>query len=161
MKQLSPYRSLSVDRRQALVLHDLKANPAQREIVVRRIAARPGGFRLETVRKRPIEQLAREVVRFNLETSAEEVALLQTLYLELEPGLQLEFLEATGVPHEGASMAEDLEPPFADAETVKSAALALVAAHGGDARHYLRTIATYNAEAWPGLGDVLAELPPE
>ncbi|MEO7963889.1 MAG: hypothetical protein ABIT38_08275, partial [Gemmatimonadaceae bacterium] len=161
VKLLSPYRTLSVERRQALVLHDLKTNPSQRELVVRRIAARPGGFRLDTVRKRPVEQLAREVVRFNLETAAEEVALLQTLYIELEPALQIEFLEATGVPHDGASMAEELTPPFASAETVKRAALALVAAHGSDARHYLCTIVTYNAEAWPELDQVIAELPAE
>lgn len=161
MKQLSPYRALPSERRQALVLHDLKTNPTQRELVVRRIAARPGGFRLETVRKRPVEQLAREVVKFNLETPAEEVALLQTLYIELEPALQTEFLESTGVPHEGASMSDDLTPPYTDAATVKRAALALVEAHGNDARHYLRTIATYNTDAWPGLAEVLAELPGE
>lgn len=149
---------LLAERRQALVLHDLKTNPAQREIIVRRIAARPGGFRLDTVRKRPIEQLAREVVKFQLETGAEEMALLQTLYIELEPAIQTAFLEATGVPHDGASMADDLEPPLADAATVKRAALALVAAHGDDAKHYLHTIATYNGEAWPGLAEVLTEI---
>lgn len=136
----------------------MTANPAQREAMVRRIAARPGGFRLETVRKRPTEQLAREVVRFALENPGEEVALLQTLYLELEPELQTEFLDRAGVKREGAMIAEELEPPFASAERVREAALALVEGHGDAARHYLRTIATYNTEAWPRLGEVLAEL---
>ena len=158
MKPLSPYRSLPAERRVALVLHDMTTNPAQREAMVRRIAARPGGFRLETVRKRPTEQLAREVVRFALENAGEEVALLQTLYLELEPGLQTTFLERAGVKRDGALIAEELEPPFATAERVREAALTLVAEHGDAAKHYLRTIATYNTEAWPGLGEVLSEL---
>lgn len=158
MKRLSPYRSLPAEQRIALVLHDISTNPAQREAIVRRIVARPGGFRLETVRKRPNEQLAREVVRFALEGAGEEVALLQTLYLELEPALQVEFLDRTAVSRDGAMIAEEVQPPFASAEKVREASLALVAAHGDAARHYLRTIATYNAEAWPGLGELLAEL---
>jgi hypothetical protein len=159
VKQLSPYRSLPAEKRQALVLHEMQRAPAQRELFVRRIASRPGGFRLETVRKRPTEQLAREIVKFALENAAEEVAMLQTLYLELEPELQIEFLDACGVKRDGVAIHDDVKPPFADAATVRTAAIALVERHGESARHYLRTIATYNADGWPGLGDVLAGLP--
>ena len=158
MRPLSPYRALPAEKRIALVAHDISSSPASRERYVRLIVARGGGFRLETVRKRSIEQLAREVVRFGLETSADEVGLLQTLYVELEPALQIAFLDAAGVRREGAVIAEELETPFADAARVRQAALALVAEYGDDARAYLRTIAVYNGEAWPGLGGVVAEL---
>ena len=158
MRPQSPYRALPSEKRIALVAHDISSSPASRERYVRLIVARGGGFRLETVRKRGIEQLAKEVVRFGLETSADEVGLLQTLYVELEPALQIAFLDAAGVRREGAVIAEELETPFADAATVRQAALALVAEYGDDARAYLRTIAVYNGEAWPELGDVVAEL---
>lgn len=158
MRPLSPYRALPAEKRVTLVAHDISSSPASRERYVRLIVARGGGFRLETVRKRGIEQLAKEVVRFGLETSADEVGLLQTLYVELEPSLQIAFLDAVGVRREGAVIAEDLETPFADAARVRQAALALVAEYGDDARAYLRTIAVYNGEAWPGLGGVVAEL---
>ena len=158
MRPLSPYRALPAEKRIALVAHDISSSPASRERYVRLIVARGGGFRLETVRKRSIEQLAKEVVRFGLETSADEVGLLQTLYVELEPALQIAFLDAAGVRREGAVIAEELETPFADAARVRQAALALVAEYGDDARAYLRTIAVYNGEAWPGLGGVVAEL---
>jgi hypothetical protein len=39
---------------------------------------------------------------------------------------------------------------------VRAAADRLVTEHGDAARHYLRTIAAYNSEAWPGLRDVVA-----
>jgi hypothetical protein len=157
MKSVSPYRSLPAEKRVALVMHDISTNRDSREAYVQRIVKRGGGFRPETVRKRSNEQLAREIVRFALETVQDEVGLLQTLYVELEPELQVAFLESTGVRHEGAIIAEELEIPFADAETVRTAALALLASHGDDARRYLRTIALYNSEAWPGLDGVLAE----
>ena len=155
MKPVSPYRALPADKRQALVLHDISTNRDSREAYVQRIVKRGGGFRLETVRKRTNEQLAREIVRFGLETAQDEVGLLQTLYVELEPEIQIAFLEATRVPHEGANIAEELETPFADAETVRAAARALIESHGDAARHYLRTIALYNSAAWPGLGEEL------
>lgn len=157
MKATSPYRSLPADKRVALVLHDITTNRDSREAYVQRIVKRGGGFRLETIRKRPPEQLAREIVRFGLETAQDEVGLLQTLYVELEPELQIAFLEATGVKHEGANIAEDLETPFADAETVRTAALTLLSTYGDEGRRYLRTIALYNSAAWPGLDTVLAK----
>ncbi len=159
MPPVSPYRSLPVDRRLALVTHDVGANRQSREGYIQRIVSRGGGFRRETLRKWTPAQLAREVVRGNLETPQDELGLLQTLYVELEPAIQIAFLEATGVAHEGASIPDDLKPPFADPATVRTAALALLQAHGDDARRYLETIALYNGEAWPGIGTVLEERP--
>lgn len=157
MKTPSPYRSLPVEKRVTLVMRDIDSSPASKERYVRLVVARGGGFRLETVRKRSSEQLAKEVVRYALETSHDEFGLLQALYVELEPALQVEFLDAAGVRHEAGIIAEELEPPFADASTVRVAAHALYQAHGDDARRYLRTIALYNGDAWPGIGDVLGE----
>lgn len=158
MPPVSPYRSLPADRRLALVTHDLTANRQSRDGYIQRIVARGGGFRRETIRKWTPAQLAREIVRANLETPHDELGLLQTLYVELEPAIQIAFLEATGVAHQGASIPDDLTPPFADSATVRKAALALVENHGDDARRYLMTIALYNGEAWPGIEAVLAEL---
>lgn len=157
MPPVSPYRSLPADRRLALVTHDVTANRQSREGYIQRIVARGGGFRRETLRKWTPGQLAREIVRANLETPSDELGLLQTLYVELEPAIQIAFLEATGVAHDGASIPDDLKPPFADAATVRRAATALVETYGDDARRYLLTIALYNGEAWPGIGDLLAE----
>ena len=158
MPPVSPYRSLPADRRLVLVTHDLTANRQSRDGYIQRIVARGGGFRRETIRKWTPAQLAREIVRANLETPHDELGLLQTLYVELEPAIQIAFLEATGVAHQGASIPDDLKPPFADPATVRKAALALVENHGDDARRYLMTIALYNGEAWPGIDAVLAEL---
>ena len=84
--------------------------------------------------------------------------LLQLLYVELEPALQVAFLVAAGVPHEHAQIPEELQTPFAQRSQVREAALALVRDFGDEARRYLRTIALYNPDAWPGLDSVLTEL---
>ena len=158
MPTASPYRTLSADRRLVLVTHDITANPQSKEGYIQRIVSRGGGFRKETIRKWTAGQLAREVVRANLETPQNELGMLQALYVELEPAIQIAFLEATGVRHDGASIPEDLPPPFADQATVKQAARALVNAHGDEGRRYLATIALYNREAWPGITEVVTEL---
>lgn len=160
MPPVSPYRSLPADRRLALVTHDVTANRQSREGYIQRIVSRGGGFRRETLRKWTPAQLAREVVRASLETPHDELGLLQTLYVELEPAIQIAFLEAAGVAHQGASIPEDLKPPYADAATVRRAATALVETHGDEGRRYLLTIALYNSEAWPGIRDLVAELSP-
>lgn len=157
MKPVSPYRSLPADRRLDLVTHLLATDREARESFVRRIAARPGGFRLETVRKRTHAQLANDIVRFGMENALDEARLLQLLYVELEPGLQMAFLDAAGVAHEQGVIPEELQPPFADVARVRSAALALLGVHGEDARRYLKTILLYNAVAWPGLAELLSE----
>ncbi len=151
MAQLSPYRSLPVERRIALVTHEITSHREARATFIQRMVSRGGGFRPETLRKWTADQLAREIVRRNMESAVEEIGLLQTLYVELEPAIQIAFLEATGVEHVNGQIPEELEPPFADEATVKRAAEQLVAQFGDDARHYLRTIAIYNQAAWPGL----------
>lgn len=147
----SPYRQLSVDRRVALLTHELTKSREAREGFILRLVAKGGGFRPATLKKWPVEQLAKEIVRRNMESPHEEIGLLQLLYVELEPAMQIHFLEAAGVKHENGSIPDDLEPPFASAEQVQSAAASLRARFGEGAEHYLHTIKTYNGEAWPGL----------
>lgn len=160
MAQLSPYRSLSAPRRVALVAQEIAASRDARDGYIQKIVAKGGGFRAEKLRQWQPEQLAREVVRHGLESLQDELGLLQMLYVELEPGLQVAFLEAAGVKHDGALIPEELQPPFAPADKVRSAAEALLRDFGEDARHYLRTIALYNTEAWPGLTAFLVETEP-
>lgn len=156
MPNLSPYRTLPVERRISLVAHDIARNRDSRNGYVDRIVARGGGFRPEKLRKWQPEQLAREVVRHNLETAHDELGLMILLYVELEPAIQITFLDASGVAHENGSIPADLEPPFADALVVAHAAGSLVETYGDDARRYLRTIALYNGEGWPGLADMVS-----
>jgi hypothetical protein len=156
MATVTPYRTLPAPRRLALVTQDIAGSREARDAYVRAMVARGGGFRPEKLRKWPADQLAREVVRHNLESPHDELRLMVLLYVELEPALQIEFLDATGVRREGASIPEDLEPPFAEASRIRVAAESLVAKHGDEARRYLRTIALYNGDAWPGLAEALS-----
>ncbi len=153
MPALTPYRTLSTAQRLALVTHDITRNRPSRDGYISRIVARGGGFRADKLRRWPPEQLAREVVRHNLETAQDELNLLVALYVELEPQLQISFLDASGVAHDGGAIPESLELPYADADRVRRAADMLIAQHGDDARRYLRTIAIYNGDAWPGLAE--------
>ncbi|HEY3935562.1 MAG TPA: hypothetical protein VGL65_13205 [Gemmatimonadales bacterium] len=155
MSIASPYRTLPAPRRQTLVAHDITSSREARDTYIRAIVARGGGFRPEKLRKWPAEQLAREVVRHSLESPHDELRLLVALYVDVEPALQIEFLDATGVRRDGASIPEDLEPPFADADRIRTAADALIERHGDEARRYLRTISIYNDAAWPGLADMM------
>ena len=152
----SPYRSLPAERRLALVTRAIKGNREIRALFVQRVLKKGGGFRVATLQSWPPDKLAREIVRMNAETAEDELTLLNLLYVEFEPAIQITFLDAAGVKHEGGTLAEDLPAPYADAEAVARAAAAVVAAHGDDGRHYLATIARYNGDAWPGLDAVLA-----
>lgn len=152
----SPYRTLPTECRLALVTHEISGNRQSRDGYISRIVSHGGGFRPEKLRKWPADQLAREVVRHNLESFQDELALMVLLYVELEPLIQTVFLDSLGVAHQNGSIPEGLEPPFAAAAKIASAANGLVARFGDDARRYLRTIAMYNGEAWPGLGEVVA-----
>lgn len=154
----SPYRTLSPDRRLALVTHAIKASRESRAVFIQRLASRPGGFRLVTLQSWPADKLAREVVRLKAETSQDEFDLLHHLFVELEPGIQIAFLDAAGVTHEGGRLPDDLEAPYADADAVARAAALVRERFGEDGARYLRTLARYNAEGWPGITALVADL---
>ena len=77
-----------------------------------------GGFRAATLMSWPADKLAKELVRLNAESASDELELLQLLYVDLEPAIQITFLDAAGVSHENGTMPEDLEMPYASAEAV-------------------------------------------
>ncbi|MBC8088763.1 MAG: hypothetical protein H7Z40_15975 [Phycisphaerae bacterium] len=158
MATLSPYRSLPAARRVALLTHLLTTHRETRALYIQRLVARGGGFRAVTMQPWPGERIAREVVRLNAETAQDEIELLQLLYVDLEPAIQITMLDATGVKHEGGKIDEELEPPYADAAAVARGAAAVREQHGEDGVHYLRTIARYNLGAWPGLDEYLATI---
>jgi hypothetical protein len=153
----SPYRLLPSDTRLRLVTHELTTDRDAKATFIQAMVQKGGGFRPETLRKWPVEQLSREIVRRNLETFGDELRLLQLLYVELEPELQMAFLDACGVKHDKGSIEDEREGALADDASVRRAATALLKEHGERARHYLTTIAAYNGEAWPGLREVLTE----
>ena len=128
-----------------------------RELYVRRLTARPGGFRAVTLKTWPVDRLAKEVVRTNAQTSQDELDLLHLLYVELEPAIQATFLDAAGVKHEGGQMADDLTPPYADEVAVRRGAEAVRGQHGADGERYLQTLARYSREGWPGIEAIVEE----
>ena len=157
MASLSPYRTLPAARRVALVTHAASASRESRLRFVQRLVARGGGFRPATLQTWPVDRLAKEIVRTNAETAHDELELLQLLYVELEPAIQITFLDAAGVTHANGVMDEQLEPPFADEAAVARGIAAVRAAHGEDGERYLRTLARYAGEAWPGITQAVAE----
>lgn len=152
----SPYRSLPATQRVALIVHALSTRREARAVYVQRLVARGGGFRAVTLQAWPAERLAREVVRLNAESAHDELDLLHALYVELEPAVQITFLDAAGVPHEHGVMAESLETPYADAAGVERGAAAVRATHGAEGIRYLRTLARYSPDAWPGVAEQAA-----
>ncbi len=157
MAQPSPYRQLSATRRVDLVTRAVKHSRDMRAMLVTRLVSRGGGFRPATLLQWPAEKLAKEIVRLGAENADDELNLLNLLYVEFEPAIQTAFLDAAGVKHENGQIPESLEPPFATSDAVARAAAALNAKFGEDGRHYLVTIAKYNAAGWPGLAEWLAE----
>jgi hypothetical protein len=158
MPRQSPYRSLAVDRRVALVTHAIQANREGRDLFVQRLVARGGGFRAVALKSWPVDRLAREIVRMKAESAADELDLLQLLYVDLEPSIQISFLDAAGVQHEGGKIPESLAAPYTDTDSVRRAAAVVRERHGADGAHYLRTIARYSLDGWPGIDAVAAEL---
>jgi hypothetical protein len=151
MPTISPYRALPLERRLALVTHALGSSREVRALYIQRLVSRGGGFRAVTLKTWPVERLAREIVRTRAETADDELDLLQMLYVDLEPEVQTTFLDAAGVAHEGGTIADELDPPYADADAVRRAAEAVRERHGEEGAHYLRTLATYSSESWPGI----------
>lgn len=156
MKNPALYRALPVDKRVALLVYAMQTRKPSRAAYAGRLVARGGGYRVATLLTWPVERLAREVVRRNAETAADELELLQLLYLEVDLALQVSFLDAAGVAHTDGVIPDELEPPYADAPAVAHAAEMLMATRGDEALHYLRTIAFYNGEGWPGLDAIIA-----
>lgn len=156
MPALSPYRSLPPERRLALVTHALATRREARAHYVQRLVARGGGFRAVTLQGWPAERLAREVVRTGAESAGDELDLLQMLYVEVDPAVQITFLDAAGVPHTAGAMPESLDVPYADADAVRRGAAAVRAAHGADGERYLRTLVRYSRDGWPGIEAVAA-----
>ncbi len=159
MPPLSPYRSLPVERRVALVTYELKTQRDARPIFVQRLCSRGGGFRPASFQNWSADRLAQEVVRLKVESAQDELGLMQTLYVDLEPAIQSTFLDAAGVKHENGRIADDLEPPYCSAVQVKAGSDAAIAAHGEEAVRYLRTIHRYASDAWPGLDAIVADMP--
>ena len=158
MATLSPYRSLPADRRIALLTSAMSASKDVRALYAQRLVARGGGFRATTLLSWPVDKLAREVVRLNAQSASDELDLLQYLYVDLEPAIQINYLDAAGVKHEGGKIDESIEPPFADAAAVRRGAEAVRAAHAEDGMRYLRTLVRYNLAAWPELDTVVSEM---
>jgi hypothetical protein len=158
MANPTPYRMLPAERRIALLTHAISTRREFRLLYIQRLAALPGGFRPVTLQSWPAEKLAREVTRRKAEKPDDEVDLLHHLYVEFDPSIQSTFLEVTGVKHEDGKIDEALEVPYTDAESVRRGAGAVRERHGTDGEHYLRTIARYNPEGWPGIEQVIGEL---
>jgi hypothetical protein len=156
MANPSPYRSLPAEKRVALVTHVIKASKEGRAIMVQRMMSR-GGFRPATLQQWPAEKLASEVVRTKAESSNDELDLLHLLYVELEPAIQVTFLDAAGVKHENGKMADDLQSPYADAAGVARGIAAVKAKHGEDGLRYLRTLDRYAQKDWPGIEAAAAQ----
>ena len=153
----SLYWALPAARRVALLTKLFAERKETRAHFVARMAKR-GGFRPQVLILWPPAKLAQEVVRMNAQTADDELDLLQTLYVDVEPQIQADFLAAAGVQAEGAVIPEGLEPPYATAEGVAKGAAAIRAKHGVDGEHYLRVIARYNAAAWPGVEGIVESL---
>jgi hypothetical protein len=156
-KSVSPYRSLPAARRLALVTHFIRSSPQARELYVQRMASRPGGFRVVSLRSWSPDRLAAEVVRLNAQTAQDELDLLHLLYVELEPAIQITFLDAAGVAHQNGLMPDNLEIPYADEAAVARGVAAVRAQHGDDGERYLRTLARYSPAAWPGIDRLVGD----
>lgn len=129
-----------------------------RALYAQRLVARGGGFRAATLANWPVDRLAKEIVRMNAQNAQDEIDLLQLLYVELEPAIQITFLDEAGVRHEKGVIDETLGVPYADAGAVRRAAALVQAKHGADGVHYLRTIARYSRDGWPGIEDVVGNI---
>src|SRR6185312_13285833 len=158
MSNPSPYRSLPPERRVALLLHAITSSREARALYTQRLLARGGGFRAVTLNSWPAEKLAREMVRMKAEQPQDELDLLHLLYVELEPAIQIDFLDTARVSHERGVMPEKLEPPFADENAVRLAAAKVMEQHGADGLRYLQTLARYSAVGWPGIVEVVEKL---
>lgn len=153
-KSTSPYRTLPPEKRVALVQHMIASSKEGRALFIARLAAR-NGFRPVTLQSWPADKLAKEVVRTRAESNDDELNLLHTLYVEVEPQIQATFLDAAGVKHENGVMADDLEAPYTTAEGVRAGVAAVRGQHGEEGERYLQTLARYASEGWPGIEEAI------
>jgi Cdc6-like AAA superfamily ATPase len=158
MATTSPYRSLPAERRIALLLHAITVSREARALYTQRLISRGGGFRAVTLNSWTADKLAREIVRMKAEQPQDELDLLHLLYVELEPAIQIDFLDTARVAHERGVMAESLQPPFADEAAVRLAAAKVMEQHGADGARYLQTLARYSAPGWPGIVEIAGTL---
>jgi hypothetical protein len=158
MPNPSPYRSLPPERRITLLLHAITTSREARALYTQRLISRGGGFRAVTLNSWPADKLAREIVRMKAEQPQDELDLLHLLYVQLEPMIQIDFLDAAGVAHEKGVMPDDLQPPFADEAAVRLASAKVLEQHGADGARYLHTLARYSATGWPGIDAVVEKL---
>jgi len=155
MSKTSLYRALPAARRVTLVQHAIASYKGARALYAQRLVAKGGGFRAATLMTWTPDRLAREIVRLNAESAQDELELLQVLYVDMEPAIQITFLETAGVAHEQGVIPEGLELPYATADQVAQAAAAVLAQHGDNGRHYLQVLVRYNLAAWPGLDTLI------
>jgi hypothetical protein len=155
MATLTPWRSLIAERRIDIVTRAVKAHREIRAGLAQRLLAKGGGFRPATLLSWPPEKLAKEIVRLNAQQVQDELDMLHFLYVEMEPAIQITFLDAAGVKHENGVIAEEAKPPFCDEAATRRAVQTVRSQHGDACEHYLLTIATYNAGSWPGLDAAL------
>ena len=151
MSKASLYRALPSARRVALIQHAITNHKGARAMYAERLVAKGGGFRAATLMSWPADRVAKEVVRLNAESAQDELELLQLLYVDLEPAIQITFLDAAGVAHENGVMPEGLEPPYAAPDAVARGADAVLAQHAEGGAHYLQVLVRYALGAWPGL----------
>lgn len=154
----SPYRSLPSAQRVALVAHTITNHKEARARFAQRLASKPGGFRASAVQAWPAERLAKEVVRMNAENATDELELLQLLYVELEPAIQIAFLEAATVAHTNGVIDETLEPPFCSSDAVQQGAQAVFTSFADDGMRYLHALVRYSANAWPDIEAHVAQI---
>lgn len=155
MSKNSLYRALPAARRVALLQHAITNHKGARAQYAQRLVAKGGGFRAATLMTWPADRLAKEVSRLNAESAQDELELLQLLYVDMEPAIQITFLDAAGVEHENGVMPEGLEIPYASPDAVARGAAAVIAAHGDVGKHYLQVLVRYTMGAWPGLENVV------
>ena len=162
LKERGPYLIWDTmnQEEQSLAAHAVwRDSDREAKAVVEAALAKALKFRPNSLRKLPVEKLARRLVLMAPEMP--EPILFQYLFYfhmaERRP-LMVEYLDAVGVPHEDGvlNLEDDAEPPTA--EVVEKAARELLKAHPHEATVYLATLLVADADLWAGVEPVLVEL---
>lgn len=162
LKERGPYLIwdiMSDDEQERAAMALWKDADRDARTVVEMTLAKALKFRPSSLRKLPVEKLARRLVRMAPELP--ETILFQFLFYfhmtEKRP-LMVEYLDAVGVPHDDGvlNLEDDAEPPAS--EIVETAARGLLKAHPHEATVYLTTLLVADADLWSGVEPVLAEL---